>query len=267
MIMSGVLHYIQELDIYSLPIIALLIGAGFMVGFINTLAGSGTVISYSLFMFLGLSAPFANGTIRLGVIMQTLSASLNFKRQGVLDIKRGLFLAFPTVLGSVLGAQIAVNINKDIFEIVIAVVMLVMGVFIFFKPQRWIKGVERLQKKRLGLKSFFLFFLIGIYGGFIHIGVGIFLLAALVLHGGFDLVKANALKVFIVFLYSPFALLVYMLNGQVHYGIGMIAAIGNVLGGLVASQFALSWGSNFVRWLLILIILLFSLRTLGLFSL
>ncbi|MGZ2370654.1 sulfite exporter TauE/SafE family protein [Ancylomarina sp. YFZ004] len=263
--MSEIILYLKELDIYSLPIIALLITAGFMVGFVNTLAGSGTVISYSLFMFLGLSAPFANGTIRLGVIMQTLSASLNFKRQGALEIRRGLFLALPTVLGSILGAQIAVNINKDVFEIVIGVVMLIMGVFIFFKPQRWLKGVEGLQKKRLGPKSFLLFFLIGIYGGFIHIGVGIFLLAALVLQGGYDLVKANALKVFIVFLYSPFALLVYMLNGQVHYSMGLIAAIGNIIGGVVASQFALSWGANFVRWLLILIVVLFSLHVFDFF--
>jgi len=261
--MAEMMQYLQDLDIYSWPIIILLIGAGFMVGFINTLAGSGTVISYSLFMFLGLSAPFANGTIRLGVIMQTLSASLSFRRQAVLDVKRGLFLALPTVLGSVLGAQIAVKINKDVFEIVIAVVMLIMGVFIFFKPQRWLKGVDGLQTKRLGIKSFFLFFLIGIYGGFIHIGVGIFLLAALVLQGGYDLVKANVLKVFIVFLYSPFALLVFMLNGQVHYGMGLIASVGNIIGGLIASYFAVSWGANFVRWLLILIILLFSLRLLG----
>ncbi|RXQ96242.1 sulfite exporter TauE/SafE family protein [Ancylomarina salipaludis] len=261
--MAEMMQYLQDLDIYSWPIIILLIGAGFMVGFINTLAGSGTVISYSLFMFLGLSAPFANGTIRLGVIMQTLSASLSFRRQAVLDVRRGLFLALPTVLGSVLGAQIAVKIDKDIFETVIAVVMLIMGVFIFLKPQRWLKGVDGLQKKRLGIKSFFLFFLIGIYGGFIHIGVGIFLLAALVLQGGYDLVKANALKVFIVFLYSPFALLVFMLNGQVHYGMGLIASVGNIIGGLIASYFAVSWGANFVRWLLILIILLFSLRLLG----
>lgn len=255
--------YLQDLDIYFLPVITLLITAGFMVGFVNTLAGSGTVISYSLFMFLGLSAPFANGTIRLGVIMQTLSASLNFKRQGILEIRRGLLLALPTVLGSVLGAQIAVNINTDVFELVIGFVMLIMGVFIFFKPQRWLKGVKGLQKKRVGIKSIFLFFLIGIYGGFIHIGVGIFLLAALVLQCGYDLVKANALKVFIVFFYSPFALLVYMLNGQVCYNMGLIAAVGNVLGGVVASQFALSWGASFVRWLLILIILLFSFHMLG----
>jgi len=106
-IVEELLIKIQEMDIYSFPIICLLLLAGFAVGFINTIAGSGTVISYSLFMFLGLPAPFANGTIRFGVIMQTLAASINFKRQNVLEVKKGFLLAFPTVLGAVLGAQIA----------------------------------------------------------------------------------------------------------------------------------------------------------------
>lgn len=265
--MTEILQQIHEMDLYSFPIICLLLFAGFAVGFINTIAGSGTVITYSLFMFLGLSAPFANGTIRFGVIMQTLTASLNFNRQNVLEVKKGLLLALPTIIGSIIGAQIAVKIDKEIFEILIAIVMLTMGIFLFIKPQRWLEGTKTLQSKKIGLKSILLFFLIGVYGGFIHIGVGIFLIAALVLQLGYDLVKANALKVFIVFLYSPFALCVFMLSGQIHYGMGAIASLGNILGGFIASYFAVSWGANFVRWILILVIIVFSLHLLGMFNL
>lgn len=50
----------------------------------------------------------------------------------------------------------------------------------------------------------------------------------------YNLVKANALKVFIILLYSPFALIVFMMNDQIHSGIG---AIGNLLGGYVTSHF------------------------------
>ncbi|WP_096427891.1 sulfite exporter TauE/SafE family protein [Labilibaculum antarcticum] len=263
--MTELLANFQEMDIYSFPIICLLLLAGFAVGIINTIAGSGTVISYSLFMFLGLSAPFANGTIRFGVIMQTLVASYNFKKQNILDLRKGVLLAFPTVLGSILGAQIAISIDKDLFEILIAAVMLVMAFFLFFKPKQWLTGSKLLQSKKFGFKQFIIFFAVGIYGGFIHIGVGIFLIGILVLQMGYDLVRANALKVFIVLLYSPFALIIFMMNDQIHYGIGAIAAIGNVLGGYVASRFALNWGSNFIRWILMLIIILFCIRALNLF--
>lgn len=264
--MAELLANFQEMDIYSFPIIILLLLAGFAAGFINTIAGGGTVISYSLFVFLGLSAPFANGTIRFGVIMQTLAASLNFKKQNILDLKKGVLLALPTVLGSILGAQIAISIDKDLFEVLIAGVMLIMGILLFFKPSRWLTGSKFLQSKQFGFKQFIIFFAIGTYGGFIHIGVGIFLIGVLVLQMGYDLVKANALKVFIVLLYSPFALIVFMLNDHIHYGIGAIAAIGNVFGGFVASHFALNWGVNFLRWILIIIILIFCIRSLDLFN-
>lgn len=262
--MTELLANFQEMDIYSFPIICLLLLAGFAVGFINTIAGSGTVISYSLFMFLGLSAPFANGTIRFGVIMQTLVASYNFKKQNVLELKKGILLAFPTVLGSILGAQIAISINKDLFEILIASVMLVMCFFLFFKPKQWLTGSKFLQVQKFGFKQFIIFFTIGLYGGFIHIGVGIFLIGVLVIQMGYDLIKANALKVFIVLLYSPFALLVFMMNDQIHYGIGAVAAIGNVMGAYVASHFAVNWGTNFIRWILIIIILIFCTQALKL---
>lgn len=84
------------------------------------------------------------------------------------------------------------------------------------------------------------------------------MLSVLVLNAGYDLVKANAIKVMTVFLYSPFALVVFMMNDQVHYGMGLIAAIGNVFGGYVGSRMAISWGSNFVRWVLMAVIVLFT---------
>jgi uncharacterized membrane protein YfcA len=105
-------------------------------------------------------------------------------------------------------------------------------------------------------------FIVGVYGGFIHIGVGIFLLSVLVLNVGYDLVKANALKVFLVLLYSPFALFVFIVGNQVNYTFGLISAIGNVLGGIVASRMAIQKGAGFIRWFLVSIILVFSVHLL-----
>ncbi len=242
------------------PVIAALIIAGFMVGIINTIAGSGTVITYSLFMLLGLPANIANGTIRFGVIMQTFSASAIFYKGGRLNMKKGLVLAIPVILGTVLGAQIATQINQKVFEKVLGVVMVIMLLSVFYDPKVWLKEqIEKINRK-FTLKQALLFFAVGVYGGFIHIGVGIFLLAILVVNAGYDLIKANALKVFIVLLYSPFALGVFILNNQVDYRLGLISAIGNVFGGIVASRFAIKKGAGFVRWFLFAVILLFSIK-------
>jgi hypothetical protein len=212
---------------------------------------------------MGMPANIANGTIRLGVILQTLTATLSFKKQGVLDWKKGLLLALPIAIGSIAGAQIAAMLNVKVFEKLLALIMLSMIFFLFRNPKRWEHGHAGKMAKSITWKDYAIFFSIGLYGGFTHIGVGIFLLAALVMNAGYDLVKANAIKVLAVLIYSPFALLVFVLNNQVNYKIGLISAIGNIFGGYIASRLAVNWGAGFIRWFLVLIIVLFNARVFG----
>ena len=236
--------------------ISLLIIAGLLVGFINTLAGGGSIISLSVLMMLGLPAPVANGTNRIAIAIQNLVAVSSFKQQKVLDAKKGIWLAIPAVVGSVIGAMIAVDINEEVFEKAIAVIMIIMLVFIIYKPQNWIKERTRLVEKKVNFWQVLIFFFIGIYGGFIQMGVGYFLLAGIVLGVGYDLVKANAIKVLIVLLYSPFAIFVFFMNDQINWAYGLIMTVGNVAGALIASRMAVKKGAKFVRWVIVVVILL-----------
>lgn len=253
------------MDLHWIEIVSLIV-AGVMVGFINTLAGGGSIISLSVLMVLGLPANIANGTNRIAIAVQTLTASTSFRQQKVLDTKKGIILGIPALLGSIAGAFIAVDINEDIFEKAIAVIMLIMLVFILYKPQKWLKGKEHLLKKKTSIFQIILFFLIGVYGGFIHMGVGYFLLIALVFSIGYDLVKANAVKVFIVLIYTPAALIIFLIYGQVDWGYGLTLTIGNVFGALIASRLAVKKGVNFVRWVIVVVILLTSGHLFGLYD-
>ena len=236
-------------------IIALII-AGLLVGFINTLAGGGSIISLSVLMMLGLPAPVANGTNRIAIAIQNLVAVSSFKQQKVLDAKRGLWLAIPAVAGSVIGAMIAVDINEEVFEKAIAAIMLIMLVFIVYKPQDWIRERTDIVGKKVNFWQVLIVFFIGVYGGFIQMGVGYFLLAGIVLGAGYELVKANAIKVLIILLYSPFAIFVFFWNGQINWAYGLIMTIGNVTGAFIASRMAVNKGAKFVRWVIIVVILL-----------
>lgn len=248
---------LESIDIYSPWVIVLLVIAGFATGIINTIAGSGSIINFSVFTFLGLPPAVANGSMRLGVVMQTLASSLYYLKHKKLAVKTGLIMGIPIIIGTVLGAMLATEINEKYFERIIVVVMVIMLGTLFWKPEKWISGQAEKAKEKPTYFQLFIYFLIGIYGGFIHIGVGIFMLAAMVLISGYDLVIANGLKVFTVFLYTPFALLVFILEGQVDYYFGLISALGNLAGGIVASHLAVHKGAGFVRWFLIIIILLF----------
>ncbi len=261
------IEFLQNKDVFSWEIITILISIGFIVGFINTLAGSGSVLNLSLFDMLGLPISIANGTLRLGVIFQTLVASLNYRKHKVLDLKTAISISIPSVIGSICGAIISVKLEEDLLKTIIAVMLLILLIPLCIKPQKWLEGQEGLFKDKPSILQYVIFFIIGFYGGFIHIGVGIFLLSALVLVTGFDLVKANAIKVFIVLLYSPFALFIFMLSGNIDYKIGLISAIGNVTGGYFASKLSINIGSGFIRWFMIFIILLFSSKLLGFWEL
>lgn len=246
--------------------IVLLIIAGVAVGFINTLAGGGSIISLSVLMALGLPAQVANGTNRIAIFLQTLTATTSFKQQKVLEWKKALILGIPTIIGSVLGAKIAVEINENIFEKVMAGIMIVMLVFIFYKPKRWLEGNTELQNKKVSFWQIILFFFIGIYGGFLHAGIGYLLLASIVMGAGFDLVKANAIKVFLVLLYAPFTLIVFLLEDQVNWTYGLVLAVGNVAGALIASRLSVKKGANFVRYVILVVVILTAGHLFGLFD-
>jgi uncharacterized membrane protein YfcA len=246
--------------------VTMLIVSGILVGFINTLAGGGTIITISLLIFLGFPITMANGTNRIAVLLQTLVAVLTFRKQKILDTKKGLILCLPSIVGSVSGSLVAVAIQADILEKMVALAMFLMLFFIVYKPERWLKSQNKPDDNKVNWYEHLAFLIIGFYGGFIHIGVGFFMIAALVLLSGFDLLKANAIKNLLVLAYAPFSLLIFMYYGQVNWEYGLVLSIGNVIGAFVASRFAVSWGAGFVRWVMILVIIITGLQLLDVYD-
>ncbi|RME71099.1 MAG: sulfite exporter TauE/SafE family protein, partial [Chloroflexi bacterium] len=77
-----------------------IIAAGFVAGFINTLAGSGSLVTLPLLIFAGLPANVANGTNRVAILLQNVVGVSSFRQQKVLDWRGGLKLALPAIIGS-----------------------------------------------------------------------------------------------------------------------------------------------------------------------
>lgn len=240
----------------SVTEIIVIIISGIIVGFINTLSGGGSVISLSLLLILGLPAPVANGTNRISIFFQTLSSVGSFTRQKMFTDLRPVWLGIPATIGSVLGAWLAVGVNEYIIEIAMLLAMIMMGIFLFYKPDRWMKENPEMLKRKLKWWQFAIFFAVGFYGGFIQVGVGYFLLMALVLGTGYDLVRANAVKNLIVFFYAVFALAVFIIDGKVNYLYGLLLSAGSVIGALLASHLAVKKGAGFIRAVIIFSILL-----------
>lgn len=240
--------------------------AGFFAGFINTIAGSGSLITLPLLIFSGLPPTVANGTNRIGVLLQNLTAAHSFHNEKIMDLRGVITLGIPAIVGSLIGAQIAVNLDEETMRQVIGILMLVLLVVILIRPKRWLKGsLEKIS----GIPAWWqiiLFFLIGMYGGFIQAGVGIFLLSGLVLGMGYDLLLANAVKVGIVLLFTISSLVVFISNSQVNFFYGGLLAIGSVVGGWAGAKVAVERGTVWVRRLLVAVILVSAVNLLGIFD-
>jgi len=239
------------------------VAAGFAAGFINTLAGSGSLITLPLLIFCGLPANVANGTNRVAILLQNVVGVSSFRQQRMLSFRRGLILAAPAALGAILGAQIAADLDEQLMRQVVGGLMVIMLVVVIMRPRRWLEVRESAEGERTTLLQLLTFFAIGVYGGFIQAGVGIFLLAGLVLSAGFDLVRANAVKVLIVLAFTVFALAVFVYNDQVNWLVGLVLAAGNMLGAWVASRMAVKRGAKFVRYLLIGVLVVSAVLLLG----
>ncbi len=243
------------------PILYLaVIVAGFLAGFINTLAGSGSAITLPLLVFLGLPATVANGTNRIGVLFQTTMSTTTYHRAGVMPWRDANSLLIPTVIGGLVGAVIAVDLNEEQMQLAIGAMLVLTFFLILLKPKRWLTGKPEGAKKP-GWKEWVIFFFIGLYGGFIQAGVGILLLVGLVLGVGFNLMKANAIKAWLVLALNLFAFAVFVYNGQVDWLLGFVLAIGNTAGGWVGARVgSQEWAQIWVYRLLLLIVVVSAVR-------
>ena len=109
-----------------------------------------------------------------------------------------------------------------------------------------------------------MFFAVGLYAGFLQVGVGYFLLMALVMGVGFELVKANAVKNLIVLFSATVSLVIFILSDQVYYLYGILLSIGSILGAYIASMMAVKKGGKFVRWVIVGSVVLVALKITGL---
>ncbi|MDA3893473.1 MAG: sulfite exporter TauE/SafE family protein [Salinivirgaceae bacterium] len=251
---------------FSWSNISLIIGAGFLAGFINALAGSGSIVTVPLLMFLGLPANVANATNRIMIFFSFLVGAGSFRKQKVFKVRENISLAAPAIVGAIIGAKIAVNINELILTRIIGGLMVFMLFTIIYKPQNWLVKAADQKKPKFTIMQYVVMFFIGLYGGFIQIGVGLFLLSGLVLSAKFDLLKANAVKMLIVLVYTAFALGIFIYSGQVNFLAGFLLAAGSMVGAYLATKVAVSWGPKFVRAILIVVVIIAAIKFLGVYD-
>jgi hypothetical protein len=240
----------------DLSLIALCIVGGFVAGGINTFAGNGSAITLGILTeVMGLPGTLANGSNRIGVLAQCITSSYQLGQSNQPLLRKNWDLIVFTILGSIIGVIIAVMISDESFKFVYKYMMIVMLVVVLIKPDKWMYGLISAPILPRWL-ILVLFFILGIYGGFIQMGTGIFFLALMVLVAGRPIMEGNILKAVVIAIYTLIALLVFMYKGLVDWEAGIYLAIGQALAGWILGKYAKdSPYANKVSYYLLLIVI------------
>ncbi|PLX67707.1 MAG: integrase [Denitrovibrio sp.] len=244
------------MDLYVLKLIALF-AAGFVSAIINTIAGGGSFLTVPLLIFMGLPPTVANGTNRLGVFMQSLSGINKFRSYGMFPLKLGIQISIPATAGALVGAYMATIISDEMFRKYFAVFMVLMTLVTFLKPKKPVNFSDVKLTPAKWVLVYILFFFVGVYGGFIQAGVGFLFLAAFAVTGA-DLVTGNALKLFVVMVFTFFALIIFIYSGKVDFFLGFILAAGSSLGAIVGAKISVKKGEKFVRKFVVVAVITFA---------
>ena len=239
----------------------LLMFVGFAAGFLNVIAGGGSTLSVPVMIFMGLPAPIANGTNRIAILAQNITAVVTFFRRGYSDFKLSLSLAICAIPGAVAGALIGVEFQGIWFNRMLAMIMVGIMLTNHLSNKPVPSKIIVPSRARL-VVGHLMMTVVGFWGGFIQIGVGFLIMPILSGVIGLDLVRTNMHKVFIIGTYTVVALAIFASNLEIPWMIGLALASGNMLGGYLGARISISQGDRFIRIALNVVLACFIVRLL-----
>ncbi|MFC1572491.1 sulfite exporter TauE/SafE family protein [Candidatus Eisenbacteria bacterium] len=226
-----------------------LVAGGILCGIINALAGGGSFVTLPLLLLIGLPPQIANATNRVAITLQCGAGVATYHRHGVRPWRHLPPIAIAAGLGALLGAYLAAHIDETAFRRVAALLFVFMIATVFIDAKRWAKGDSQ---GRIKPYLYPVFFLMGIYGGFLQAGLGTLLISTFVLLGGFDVVSGNALKFSLAFVFTAVALALFAGVGHVRWLHGLCLAIGTMTGGIIGARLVMAKGARWVRVVVVL---------------
>jgi uncharacterized membrane protein YfcA len=238
----------------------LIIIVGFCAAFLNTVGGGGSLFTVPILTFLGMPITLANATSRVAILSQNIFAVFGFASKNVeLPKKYSMWLCLTSLAGGFIGSSFASKINDQIFSRLFVVVMLISLVLVIFDPFKSKGQEEKMSPARQAIGAF-VFFFIGIYGGFVQAGIGFLVIGTLSVINNMNLVKINYIKVFVAILYTSISVLVFALEGKIVWTTGLILAVGHALGGWYASRWSVKAGEVWIKRIMIVSVLAMAIK-------
>lgn len=223
----------------------LLFFVGIAVGYINVMAGGGSLLSLPIMVLMGMPAPVANGTNRIAILAQSIMSTWVFIRKGVSELKLSLSLSLAALPGAWVGAYYGLKLQGVWFNRFLAVVMIVVMI-LMATEKRLVKVETTQQAQRLWL-THGLMVVVGFYGGLIHVGIGFLIMAVLHRVAGMDLLRVNAHKVLLIVPFTILSLIIFAIHTDIAWRAGLVLALGTGTGGWLGAHMMIQKGERLIK--------------------
>jgi len=241
-------------------IFLLLVGAAFLAGFVDAIAGGGGMITVPALLIGGLDPLTALGTNKLQSLFGSGSATISYARKGHVNLASLLPAAALAFAGSAVGALLAANLPLDLLRTLLPFLLIAIAVYFAVKPG--LSDIDR--ERRISPRSFALFVvpLVGAYDGLFGPGTGSFFMLAFVGLAGYGVLKATAHTKLLNFASNIGGFAVFAAVGSIHWKLGLAMGVAQFLGARLGAASAMRFGARLIRPLLVTVCIALAVKLL-----
>lgn len=231
----------------------------FVAGFIDAIAGGGGLISLPAYLIAGLPVHTALGTNKLSSCMGTALATLRYARHGFVNIRQSLLCAAFALVGSTIGANIALMIADDVFKVIMLVIVPLTALYVMKR-----KDFEQAEHPLPPLQTIALCiaisFALGLYDGFYGPGTGTFLIIGYMTLAHLKMADAAGTCKVVNLSTNIAAVAVFLSNGTPWVALGVTAGVFNMVGAWLGTGFFMGKGIKVVRPVMLLVLTIFFVK-------
>jgi uncharacterized membrane protein YfcA len=238
------------------PLTALAIfAAGIAAGTINTIVGSGSLITFPTLLAFGYAPVLANVSNTLGLVPGTASGAIGYRRELAGQGERIRRLSLASGLGGATGAVLLFALPGSVFKTIVPVLIAIALVLVVVQPRLRARLAARggHTHEHGGPGLMLTVFGTGIYGGYFGAGQGIILISLLAIFIPEDLQRLNAVKNVLAMVVNGVAAVLFVIFSHIHYGIVGLIAAGSIIGGQIGATVGRRLPPNLLRAIIILV--------------
>jgi len=223
--------------------------AAFGAGFVNAVAGGGTLLTFPALLYSGMTSIAANATSTVAIWPGSVTSSWAYRRQLAENRSRVWTLSLPSLVGGLSGAVLLLKTPETFFRFIVPfLILLACGLLVLNEPiGRWMSKRADANPKKHAAALWLSQLAIGVYGGYFGAGIGILMLAAMAIFLPEDLQAANGMKNFFAVLINGIAALYFVAQGMAVLNIALAMALAAIAGGFVGAKTAQRMSPGLLR--------------------